>query len=181
MSGEAEVTKNFKDVENEFTYAFKINGYTWNNAFHAKESDVVLSGFLNETVKQFYAGLGGSIDISTPKDSLYSVNNTILRLNPYLKFQGDIYTDRCRVKPGMGISAFSTRVFIFPAAKAELQVIPKYVRLFAEVKGDVDKSSLRDFSETNPLIGQDINILELCRQAGYQYRPKRHIGPWLRV
>ncbi|MDB5025492.1 MAG: hypothetical protein JWP78_3247 [Mucilaginibacter sp.] len=157
LSGEGEVAKNFKDVENEFTYAVKVNGYLWNNAFQAKENNLVVSGFLNETVKQFYAGLGASLDLSTQKDSAYSYNNSILRLNPYLKFQGTNY----KIDAGLNLVrefGFSTRVFIFPAAKLELQVIPKYVRLFAEIKGDVNKSSLRDFSETNPFIEDNIAI-----------------------
>lgn len=157
LSGEGEITKNFKDVDNEFTYAVKVNGYIWNNAYQAKENNLVVSGFLNETVNQFYAGIGASLDMSTQKDSLYSYNNSLVRLNPYLKFQGDNY----KIDAGLNLVrgfGFSTKAYIFPAAKAELQVIPKYVRLFAEVKGDVDKSSLRDFSDTNPFIGENINI-----------------------
>src|SRR6202000_1397985 len=47
---------------------------------------------------------------------------------------------------------------IFPAAKLELQIIPKYVRLFAEAKGDINRSSLLDFYTTNPFLGQDLTI-----------------------
>jgi hypothetical protein len=159
LSGEGEITKNFKDVENDFTYAVKINGYTWNNAFEGKESNVVVSGFLNQTIKQFYAGLGASLDLSSQKDSTYlnGINNSIIRLNPYLKFQGDNY----KIDAGLNLVrefGFSQRVFIFPAAKLEVQVIPKYVRLFAEIKGDVNKSSLRDFSETNPFLDENVAI-----------------------
>jgi hypothetical protein len=157
IGAEGELTKNFKDVENDFTYALKLNGYIFNNAYQAKESNLVLTGFLNETIKQFYAGLGASLDLSTQKDSLYSYNNSILRLNPYLKFQGDSY----KIDAGLNFVrefGFSSRVFIFPAAKLELQVIPKYVRMFAEVRGDVNKTSLRDLSESNPFIGQNIAI-----------------------
>jgi hypothetical protein len=157
LSAEGEMTKNYKDVENDFTYALKLNGYIFNDAYHANENSLVLSGFLNETVKQFYAGLNGSLDLSTQKDSLYSYNNSIIRVNPYLKFQGDNY----KIDAGINIAkefGFSSRVFIFPDVKLELQIIPKYVRLFAEAKGDVNKTSLRDFSEINPFIGQDIPI-----------------------
>lgn len=157
LGAELELTKNYKDVENELTYAVKLDGYTWNNAFKAKENNLVLTGFLNETIKQFYAGLGASLDLSTQKDSAYSYNNSLLRLNPYLKFQGDFY----KIDAGLNLVrefGFSQRVFIFPSAKLELQVIPKYVRLFAEIKGDVDKGSLRDFSSTNPFIEDNITI-----------------------
>jgi len=158
FSAEGEITKNYKDEPNAFTYAVKANGYIWSDAFHAKESDVVITGFINQTVKQFYAGLGASIDLGTPQDSTYSISNTLLRLNPYLKFQGDNY----KIDAGLNLVrefGFSKRVFIFPAARAEYQIIPKYVRIFAEVNGDVNKASLRDYSMINPYIGQDINLI----------------------
>jgi len=157
ISGAAEVTKKFKDEENAFTYAAKVDGYLWNNAFATKESNIVLSGFINQTIKQFYAGLGASLDMSSQKDSAYSINNNLVRLNPYLKFQGDNY----KIDAGLNlVRGFgnSTKAYIFPAAKLEFQVIPKYVRLFAEVKGDVNKTSLRDLAELNPFIENNIPI-----------------------
>ncbi|TSD65973.1 hypothetical protein FFF34_000820 [Inquilinus sp. KBS0705] len=157
ISGEGELAKNYKDVENDFTYAVNLKGYLFSNAFQAKENNLVLSGYVNQTVKQFYAGLSGTIDLASQTDSAYSLNNTILRANPYIKFQGENY----KVEAGVNIAkevGFSSRFYIFPAAKAEVQIIPKYVRLFAEAKGDINRSSIRNFAELNPFIGQNINI-----------------------
>jgi hypothetical protein len=157
IGGELELTKNFKDVDNDFTYALKLKGYSFSNAFQAKETNIVLSGFLNQTIGNFYAGLSGSVDLSTQQDSLYDINNSLLRLNPYIKLQGDFY------KIDLGINIVdqlgtTSNFYIFPAAKVELQVIPKYLRLFIEAKGDVNKTSLYDFSIVNPFLGKDINI-----------------------
>lgn len=178
LSGQVEMTKRFKDTTNAFTYALKLGGYTWSDAFQAKENNVVLTGFLNETINQFYAGLGASLDLSTQNDSLYSYNNSILRLNPYLKFQGDNY----KIDAGLNLVrefGFSSRAFIFPAAKLELQVIPKYVRVFAEVNGDVNKSSLRDFANINPYIGQDINIINSVDRLDLSIGLKGMLAPGL--
>jgi hypothetical protein len=158
LSAEGDLTKNFKDVEKDFTYALKLNGYLFNNAYDAKESNVVLSGFINQTVKQFYAGLNASVDLTTQKDVLYSYSNNIVRANPYLKFQGENY----KIDAGINIASefgFSSRLYVFPAARLEVQIVPKYVRLFAEAKGDVNKSSIKDFSETNPFLAPNINIV----------------------
>jgi len=157
ISGGVEVAKKFKDEENAFTYAAKIEGYSWSNAFATKESNIVLSGFINQTVKQFYAGLGASLDMSSQKDSAYSINNNLVRLNPYLKFQGDNYKIDAGLNLVRGFGATS-KAYIFPAARLEFQVIPKYVRLFAEVKGDVNKTSLRDLSEDNPFLENNLQI-----------------------
>ena len=178
LSGEGEMTKRFKDTTNALTYALKLNGYIWNDAFHAKESNLVLTGFLNQTINQFYAGLGASLDLGTQTDSLYSYNNSILRLNPYLKFQGDNY----KIDAGLNLVrefGFSQRVFIFPAAKLELQVIPKYVRIFAEVNGDVNKSSLHDFATINPYIGQDISIINSVDKLDLSIGLKGTMAPGL--
>jgi len=157
ISAEGELAKNYKDVENDFTYALKLSGYAFSNRFKARENNLVLSGFLNQTINQFYTGLSGALDLSTQKDTLYSYNNSIIRVNPYIKFQGDNY----KIDAGLNLVdefGFNSRFSIFPAAKLEFQVIPKYVRLFVEVKGDVNKSSLRDFAAINPFTEQNLSI-----------------------
>lgn len=175
---EGDLTKNFKDVDRDFTYALKLSGYAFSNAFDGRENNVVLSGFINQTIKQFYTGLNGSVDISTQKDSLYSLSNNLVRLNPYLKFQGDSY----KIDAGVNIVSefgFSSRFFIFPAARLELQVIPKYVRMFVEAKGDVNRSSLRDFSAINPFLGNNIDIRNSVDQLDIAAGLKGTIAPGL--
>jgi hypothetical protein len=178
LSGEAEIAKNYKDEDNQFIYAVKLGGYAFSNAFQARENNLTISGYINQTVNQFYAGLSGNIDFNTVKDSLYSFNNNIIRLNPYLKFQGTNY----KIDAGVNITSEfgqQTRFRLFPAARLEFQVIPKYVRLFAEARGDVNKSSLRDFSETNPFLGQDINVQNSIDQLDLSAGLKGMLAPGL--
>jgi hypothetical protein len=178
ISAEGELTKNYQDVENDFTYALKLKGYDYSDAFQARESNVVISGFLNETINQFYVGAAASLDLSTQKDSLYNINNSLFRLNPYIKFQGDNY----KIDAGVNIVdqfGYSSAFYIFPAATAELQVIPKYIRLFVEAKGDVNKSSLYDFSSINPFIGQDIAIKNSVDQLDVSAGLKGTLAPGL--
>jgi hypothetical protein len=178
IGAEAELAKNYKDVENDFTYALKLKGYIFNNAFQAKENNLVLSGFLNETINQFYVGVSGSLDFSTQQDSLYSNNNSLIRINPYIKFQGDNY----KIDAGINIVdqfGFTSAFYIFPAAKLEFQVIPKYVRVFVEAKGDVNRSSLLDFSMINPFLGKDLTIKNTVDQLDISAGLKGTIAPGL--
>lgn len=178
IGAEGEISKNFKDEENAFTYAAKFKGYIFNNAFSAKESNVVLSGFINKTVKQFYAGLSASLDLGTQKDVAYDNNNSIIRANPYIKFQGDNY----KIDAGVNIAkefGMSDRFYIFPAAKLELQVVPKYVRLFAEAKGDINKASIKDFTDTNPFLGENINLVNSVDKLDITVGLKGTLAPGL--
>lgn len=178
IAAEGELAKNYKDVENDFTYAVKLKGYVFSNAFQAKENNVVLSGFLNQTVRQFYAGLSASMDVSTQSDALYSLSNNLFRVNPYIKFQGENY----KIDAGVSLVSefgFSSRLLLFPAAKAELQVIPKYVRLFVEAKGDINRSSIRDFSMINPFIGPNVAIKNSVDQLDISAGLKGTLAPGL--
>lgn len=178
ISGEGEIAKNFKDEENAFTYAAKFKGYVWNNAFSARENNIVLSGFMNKTVKQFYAGLAASLDLGTQKDSLYSNNNSIVRANPYIKFQGENYKIEAGVNIAKEFGVYS-RFYIFPAAKLELQVVPKYIRLFAEAKGDVNKASLKDFTNINPFLDQNLNLVNSVDKLDITLGLKGTLAPGL--
>jgi outer membrane receptor protein involved in Fe transport len=178
IGAEAELAKNYKDVENDFTYALKLKGYLFSNAYKARENNLVLSGFVNQTVKQFYAGVAASLDLNTQKDALYSVSNSIVRANPYIKFQGENY----KIDAGINIAkefGFSDRFFIFPAAKLEYQVVPKYVRLFAEAKGDVNRASILEYTDTNPFLGENINLVNSVDQLDITVGLKGTLAPGL--
>ena len=178
IGAEGELAKNYRDIENDFTYALKLKGYIFSNAYQARESNLVLSGSFNQTIKQFYAGLAASLDLSTQKDSAYDINNSLVRLNPYIKFQGDNY----KIDAGVNIVdqfGFKSAFYIFPAARAELQVVPKYVRIFVEAKGDVNKTSLHDFAMYNPFIGQNIDIKNSVDQLDIAAGIKGTIAPGL--
>ncbi|RFZ82136.1 hypothetical protein DYU05_16070 [Mucilaginibacter terrenus] len=178
ISGEAELAKNYKDVENDFTYAAKIKGYIFSNAFKARENNLVLSGFLNQTVKQFYAGVSASLDLNTQKDLNYDYSNNIVRANPYIKFQGENY----KIDGGINIVkefGLLSRFFIFPAAKIEFQVVPKYVRLFAEAKGDVNRASIKEYADVNPFIDQSINLQNSVDQLDIAAGLKGTLAPGL--
>ncbi len=178
IGAEGELAKNYKDTDRAFTYALKLKGYAFSDAYKARENNIVVSGFLNQTIKQFYAGLGASLDVASQTDSAYSQNNSLLRLNPYLKFQGTNY----KIDAGVNIVdqfGYASKFYIFPAAKLEFQVIPNYVRLFAEAKGDVNRTSLYELSLVNPFLGQNLNIQNSVDQLDLAVGLKGTILPGL--
>ncbi len=178
LSGEAEIAKNYTDVENQFIYALKLGGYAFQDAFEAKETNVSASGYINQIVGQFYAGLNGSVDFTSITDSAYKRQNNLIRANPYIKLQGDNY----KIDAGLNIVSqlgYSNEFFIFPAARLEFQIVPKYIRLFAEVRGDVDRSSIRDFTETNPFLGKNILVQNAVDKLDLSVGLKGMLAPGL--
>ena len=178
ISGETEIAKNYRDSTNDFVYAAKISGYYFSNAYKAKENNILVDVSLNQTIKQFYFGLNASLDAGNTKDSLYSISNNLLRANPYIKLQGDNY----KIDAGVNlVSEFGSKssLRLFPAAKIEFQVIPKYVRIFAEARGDVNKTLLKNLTETNPFLGQNIDIRNSINRLTISAGLKGTIAPGL--
>ncbi|WP_448699943.1 hypothetical protein ACFGVR_22585 [Mucilaginibacter sp. AW1-3] len=178
LSGEAEIAKNTTQEEKQFIYAAKLSGYTFSNAYLANENNIAISGYINQTIGNFYAGLNGSIDLTTVKDSLYNISNNLIRATPYIKLEGENYKIDAGIKI-VSLLGYKSEFNIFPAAQLEFQIVPKYLRLFAEAGGDVNRSSIREFSEINPFLGKNISIQNSIDQLDLTVGLKGMLAPGL--
>ncbi len=154
---EGEVLNKFTTDENALSYAVKANAYFFNDKFDAKEQLVTLSAYLNKRIRDFNVGLATSTEIGSKKDFSTKISNNLLRLNPYVKLQAN------GVKITAGINFVQefgeiSKTRIFPAVTADFTLIPDFLQLFGEVKGDVNRNSLKNFTDENPYLNSNINI-----------------------
>jgi len=154
---EGEIAKRFSDDDNALRYATKANFYLFNDRFNAKENLLSISAYLNKKINTFNTGLNAAIEMGSSKDSLTSVSNHLIRLNPY------ILLEPAGIKITAGVQLVqefgdNTNTRIFPAITADFTLIPDYLQLFAEVKGDVNRNSLKNLSDENPFLNSNILI-----------------------
>ncbi|MBE7179012.1 MAG: hypothetical protein INR69_21595, partial [Mucilaginibacter polytrichastri] len=173
---EGELTKNYQDVERDFVYGSKLNIYNFSNSFNNNETSGSIVGYANAVVNEFYAGANASLDFTSSKTGLETYANHIFRANPYLKFQGEKYKVDAGARLAMQFGT-NTKIRIFPAARVEFQVVPKWVRIFGEVNGDINKSTLRGFSEENPFIGTDQLLRNSVEKLSISAGAKGAIAP----
>lgn len=157
FEAEGEVVNKYTDDPDAFSYAAKVNGYIWSDKFSAKENSIVLNGYMNKRISSFNLGLAASAEFGGTKDSITDVGNNILKLNPYIRLQ----THGVKINAGINfVQEFgdfsSTR--IFPAVTADFTLIPDYLQIFGEVKGDVNRNSLKQFTDENPWLNSNIEI-----------------------
>lgn len=157
LEAEGEIVNKYTEDEDALSYAAKLNGYVWNDKFSAKENSIVLNGYLNKRISKFNLGLAASAEFGNTKDALVKVSNNLLKLNPYIRLQAN------GVKITAGINFVqefgdqsSSR--IFPAVTADFTLVPDYLQIFGEVKGDVNRSSLKQFTDENPFLNSNIYI-----------------------
>ncbi|MES2419610.1 MAG: hypothetical protein V4541_15610 [Bacteroidota bacterium] len=154
---EGEVANKFTGDENALSYAAKINAYLFNDKFNAKEQVLTVNGYLNKRINDFNLGLAAGAEIGTTKDLAKKVSNNIFRLNPYLKLQAG----GVKIVAGINLvqeSGNGAKTRFFPAITADFTLIPDFLQVFGEVKGDVTRNSLKNFTDENPYLNNNINI-----------------------
>ena len=174
IAAEAEIMNNYSE-SSPFNYAASINAYQFNNIDDARESSVLLKGYLNKEINLFNIGLNGSADFTSTKDASYDLGNNILRANPYVNFKGKGYD----LKLGANIvQEFGTnsRLNIFPSVSAEFPVVPEYAVVFAGVNGDVLKTSVRDLALENPFLSKNLAIKNSVESMNIQAGVKGNVG-----
>jgi hypothetical protein len=157
IEAEGEIVNKFTDDPDALSYAAKLNGYIWNDKYDAKESSVVLNGYLNKRISSFNLGLAASVEFGSTKDALVDVGNNLLRLNPYIRLQANGVKINAGINFVQEFGAFSSSR-IFPAVTADFTLIPDYLQIFGEVKGDVNRNSLKLLTDENPFLNSNIVI-----------------------
>ncbi|HKG05171.1 MAG TPA: TonB-dependent receptor [Pedobacter sp.] len=157
FEAEGEVVNKYTDDPDAFSYAAKVNGYIWSDKLNAKENSIVLNGYMNKRISSFNLGLAASAEFGGTKDSLTDVGNNILKLNPYIRLQASGVKITAGINFVQEFGAFSS-TRIFPAVTADFTLIPDYLQIFGEVKGDVNRNSLKQFTDENPWLNSNIEI-----------------------
>lgn len=176
IEAEGEVVNKYTEDEDALSYAAKINGYVWGDQLSAKENSVVINGYVNKRISSFNLGLAASTEFGKTKDELTSVSNNILRLNPYIRLQAN----GIKITAGINyVQEFGTVSAgrIFPAVTADFTLIPDYLQIFAEVKGDVNRNSMKDLSDENPFLNSNIAIRNSIEKLSFSAGIKGTGGP----
>lgn len=176
IEAEGEVVNKHTEDQDALSYAAKINGYVWGDQLSAKENSVVINGYLNKRISDFNLGLAASTEFGNTKDIATSVNNNVLRLNPYVRFE----TNGIKINAGINyVQEFGTvsAGHIFPAVTADFTLIPDYLQIFGEIKGDVNRNSMKNLTDENPFLNSNIFIKNSIEKFSFSAGIKGTGGP----
>jgi hypothetical protein len=145
------------DDETNFNYVAKVNASIFNNAFQASENNVLVSGGLGKDLNKFHIGANGTLDITTSKDSSYSFNNNLFKINPYIQLKNDRFAFTAGINYVNEFGA-NQRINLFPAVSLNVMLIKNYLTVFGDLGGDVEKARIKNFSDLNPYINQNLDL-----------------------
>ena len=157
IEAEGEVVNRYSTDEDALSYAAKINGYLWGDKYNARENAVTINGYLNKRIQSFNLGLAAGLDFGSTKSITTKFANNLLRLNPYIRLQASGVKINAGINFVQEFGDFSSSR-IFPLVTADFTLVPDYLQIFGELKGDVNKNTMKAFTDENPFLGNDISI-----------------------
>ncbi len=173
---EGEAINKFTPDENALSYAAKVNAYFWNDKFSAKEKQLTLTGYLNKRIKGFNLGLAAAAEFGNSKDVQTDISNNLLRVNPYIKLQAG----GVKIVAGANIVqefGFSSSLRFFPAVTADFTLIPDFLQVFGELKGDVNRNTLKNLTDENPFLNSNILLKNSIEKISFSAGIKGTGGP----
>ncbi|WP_410220987.1 hypothetical protein [Pedobacter sp.] len=173
---EGEAINKFTPDENALSYAAKVNAYFWNDKFSAKEKQLTLTGYLNKRIKGFNLGLAAAAEFGNSKDVKTDISNNLLRVNPYIKLQAG----GVKIVAGANIVqefGFSSSLRFFPAITADFTLIPDFLQVFGELKGDVNRNTLKNLTDENPFLNSNILLKNSIEKISFSAGIKGTGGP----
>jgi hypothetical protein len=174
ISADAEIISNYS-ASPILNYAANVKAYQFSTLTDAKESSVILNGFLSRDLNSFNIGLNASADLTSTKDVSYKIANNLIKVNPYLNFKGDNYN----LKLGANIVqelGTNTRLNLFPSVSAEFAVLPGYANIFAKVNGDVLKTSIREIALENPFLNENLGLKNSLERMNVEAGVNGNVG-----
>lgn len=157
IEAEGEVVNRYSTDEDALSYAAKINGYLWGDKFDARENAITVNGYLNKRIKSFNLGLAAGLDFGSTRGLNTDITNNLLRLNPYIRLQANGVKINAGINFVQEFGELSTSR-IFPSVTADFTLIPDYLQIFGELKGDVTRNSMKMLTDENPFLNSDIHI-----------------------
>lgn len=177
LHGNVGIASNFTTDEDAFNYALKADAYTFSDKFSAKENDVLISGYLNKRISKFNLGLNASVQSGNTTTGDVIFKSTLLKVNPYIKLQADYLTVNAGINLVQESSSNKNRFMIFPAINANLIIVPEYFELFGEVKGDINRNSLKDLTDRNPFLNSNLQMQNVVNNLSISAGIKGTAGP----
>lgn len=157
IEAEGEVVNRYSTDEDALSYAAKINGYLWGDKFDARENGITVNGYLNKRIQSFNLGLAAGLEFGSTKGINTDISNNLLRLNPYIRLQANGVKINAGINFVQEFGEYSSSR-IFPLVTADFTLIPDYLQIFGELKGDVNRNSMKMFTDENPFLNSDVHI-----------------------
>lgn len=143
----------------KINHSIKFGYYNLTDNYSVAENNIKLNTLFNTFVNKEKLFVAFDMDYYNHKLPNDTINDVIVKLNPYFKAQGNKWKADIGLTAALDIFSDqgSAKFYFYPQLNAEYDVYEKVIMAYAGINGGLQKNSLRSLSNENPFIKSTIN------------------------
>lgn len=145
-------------------YNVSLNYYNLQDLFKTAENNFKVLSTVKPKINKEQLVVNAMVDYYNHKNSIDTVNNTIIVLEPFFKAQGDKWDAGLGVNLAIDIRD-STKFYPLPVAEAHYHLIRDVLIPYLGVTRKLEKNSYKSLSDANPFISPLATLLN----TNYKY------------
>jgi hypothetical protein len=153
-------------LQSHYTDSTKINHqialgfHNLTDLYKASENNIKLNTLFDTYINKERLFVSFDVDYFNHKSSNDTLNNTIVRLNPYFETNGKRWNIDIGVNTAIDVfsDTRATKFYFYPQINAQYDIYEHYVIPYIGLTGGLQKNSLRSFSNENPFIISNVNF-----------------------
>lgn len=154
-------------LQSHYTDSSKINHqillgyYNLTDLYKVAENNIKINSLLNTYINKERLFVAIDADYFNHKKSDDTLNNTIIRLNPYFETKAKNWSADIGVSTAIDIFSDTrgTKFYFYPQINAQYDIYEHYIIPYIGLNGGLQKNSVRSFSNENPFITSNLNFV----------------------
>lgn len=145
-----------------FSYDFDIFYNYFHNEKYLFQHNFGFTGIMAKSYKGFYVGSGIRYDYYNLSDSLLTNPKYIFSLSPFIKKSTDQWTFKLGFQALLEKNMTESSVFhLYPDINFGFNIVPAYIRFFAELSGKLERNDPLNVISDNPFLVRDGSLFKV--------------------
>ncbi|MEJ5302048.1 MAG: hypothetical protein HPY80_02005 [Bacteroidales bacterium] len=154
--------RNASGNRSDVNYGANFRGGWYGNRFHSHELNAGFDAWINyqtdalSTRKNDHLGLNLALDYwDNSFKNLPSGSAALFSLKPYFHTEIEEYEILLGLNTSIAYDSTGTRVYLFPDIKGGLTIIKEILKLYAGIRGEVNRNGLEAITSVNPFTAPE--------------------------
>jgi len=153
FEGKLRLQSHYGDTAGKINHDIHLNYSNYGDHYNTYENNIFGSALLNTKINHESFNVLASVDYYSNHSAHDTVNNTIVKVNPYFKAGGEKWKGDIGVEGVLdNFNTTGTKYYFYPRLNIYYDVYQSIIIPYAGVDGGLTKNSYRSLTTTNPFM-----------------------------
>ena len=157
FEGKLRLQSHYGDTTNKINHDIRVNYYNYGDHYNTYENNIFGSALLNARVNKENFNVLASADYYSLHAKHDTINNIIVKLNPYFMAGGEKWKGDIGVEAVLdNFNTTGTKYYFYPRLNIYYDVYQSIIIPYAGIDGGLTKNSYRSLTTINPFMLSDL-------------------------